>query len=88
MPIVLSIDDEIDEDPSVTDVAERWRRFGQDGHVRLYSKQGFVKRVEEAGFVVHQLGQKFFGQKVFKQYGITPQSVLYIVEIKKHGKLL
>ena len=24
MPIVLSIDDEIDEDPSVTDVAERW----------------------------------------------------------------
>jgi hypothetical protein len=29
VPIVLSID-EIDEDPSVTDVAERWRRFGQD----------------------------------------------------------
>ena len=80
MPIVLSIDDEIDEDPSVTDVAERWRRFGQDGHVRLYSKQGFVKRVEEAGFVVHQLGQKFFGKKVFTQNGITPQSVLYIVE--------
>jgi len=79
VPIVLSID-EIDEDPSVTDVAERWRRFGQDDHVRLYSKQGFLRRIEEAGFVVHQLGQKFFGKKVFTQNGITPQSVLYIVE--------
>src|SRR6188508_1256097 len=45
VPIVLSID-EIDQDPSVTDVAERWRRFGQDDHVRLYSKQGFLRRIE------------------------------------------
>ncbi len=86
VPIVLSID-EIDEDPSVTDVAERWRRFGQDDHVRLYSKQGFLRRIEEAGFVVHQLGQKFFGKKVFTQNGITPQSVLYIVEKTEHCEL-
>jgi SAM-dependent methyltransferase len=86
VPIVLTID-EIDEDPSVTDVAERWRRFGQDDHLRLYSKQGFLRRVEETGFVVHQLGRKFFGEKVFMQNGITPQSVLYIVEKTEHSEL-
>jgi len=44
--------------------------------------------VGEAGFVVHLLGQRFFGKKVFMQHGITPQSVLYIVEKTEHAKLL
>jgi len=79
VPIVSSID-EIDEDPAVTDVAERWRRFGQGDHVRLYSKKGFLRRVGEAGFVIHQLGQDFFGKKVFTKHGITHQSILYVVE--------
>lgn len=79
VPIVLTIDD-IDEDPSVTDVAERWRRFGQDDHVRLYSKKGFVMRVQQAGFIVHQLGQEFFGESTFTKRGITNQSILYVVE--------
>ena len=41
VPIVLRLD-AIDEDPTVTDPRERWRRFGQDDHVRLYAKAGFV----------------------------------------------
>lgn len=79
VPIVLSAK-EIDEDPSVTDPAERWRRFGQDDHVRLYSKAGFLERVTQAGFNVRQLGQEHFGKKTFRTYGITEQSVLYVVE--------
>lgn len=79
VPILLTAT-EIDEDPTVTDVAERWRRFGQSDHVRLYSKQGFLSRVEDAGFRVHQLGAQHFGPETFKQHGITEQSVLYIVE--------
>ena len=79
VPIVLTID-EIDEDPSVTDVAERWRRFGQDDHVRLYSRQGFLTRVQAAGFTVHQLGRSVFGAQAFAKHGITDQSVLYVVE--------
>jgi len=79
VPIVLGLE-EIDEDPSVADIAERWRRFGQYDHVRLYSKAGFVERAREAGFVVHQYGKEFFGEKLLAQTGITSQSVLYVVE--------
>jgi SAM-dependent methyltransferase len=79
VPIILSID-EIDEDIEVMDEAERWRRFGQDDHVRLYSKRGFLERVREAGFKVHELGKDFFSEDLFERTGITSQSVLYIVE--------
>jgi SAM-dependent methyltransferase len=79
VPIVLSLED-IDEDPSVTDVGERWRRFGQDDHVRMYSKKGFLSRTWRAGFNVRQLGREHFGKETFRTYGITDQSVLYIVE--------
>jgi SAM-dependent methyltransferase len=78
VPIILTVDN-IDEDPTLTDVAERWRRFGQDDHVRLYSKQGFKARLQEAGFTVNEVTRKDFGEQVFFRYGISPKSVLYIV---------
>src|SRR5262249_9655914 len=84
VPVVLTAA-EIDEDPSVTDPAERWRRFGQDDHVRLYSKQGFLSRVQQAGFAVDQLDATHFGRDVFSKHGITEQSVLYIVEKFDNG---
>jgi SAM-dependent methyltransferase len=40
-----------DEDPTVTDPAERLRRFGQIDHVRTYGLD-FLSRLEEAGLVV------------------------------------
>jgi SAM-dependent methyltransferase len=79
VPIILSVD-EIDEDPECVDEAERWRRFGQDDHVRLYSKRGFLERLREAGFKVHESGKEFFGEDSFNRAGISSQSVLYIVE--------
>ena len=79
VPIILSIE-EIDEDPEVNDEGERWRRFGQFDHVRLYSKSGFLKRVREAGFEVSELSKEFFGEKLFNQTGINSQSILYVVE--------
>ncbi|MBL0268170.1 MAG: methyltransferase domain-containing protein [Chitinophagaceae bacterium] len=79
VPIILTLD-QIDEDPQVTDEAERWRRFGQFDHVRMYNKSGFVERMEAVGFVVRQLGVDFFGESAFKQYGITNTSVLYVAE--------
>ena len=78
VPIVLGVE-EIDEDPTVTDPLERWRRFGQDDHVRLYSKRGFLERVGDAGFVIAELDAHSFGLECFQQHGITPQSVLYVV---------
>jgi len=79
VPIVLSLG-EIDEDPTVLDEGERWRRFGQFDHVRLYSKNGFVERVREAGFLVYQYGREFFSEELLTRTGITSQSVLYVVE--------
>jgi len=79
VPIILSIG-EIDEAPEVNDEEERWRRFGQFDHVRLYSKSGFLARVRDAGFEVNELGKEFFDEELFKRTGISNQSVLYIVE--------
>jgi SAM-dependent methyltransferase len=79
VPIILSID-QIEEDPDVMEEAERWRRFGQFDHVRLYSKSGFLERVREAGFEVHELGREFFGDELFNRSGISGRSVLYVVE--------
>jgi ubiquinone/menaquinone biosynthesis C-methylase UbiE len=80
-PINLAIN-QIDEDPDLLDESERWRRFAQHDHVRMYSKQGFIKRLEGAGFSVSQLGMAHFGASVFSRYGITDRSVLYVVEKK------
>jgi len=79
VPIILGLA-EIDEDPSIKDESERWRRFGQHDHVRLYSKNGFIRRVRETGFFIHQYGKEYFGEMLFAQSGITNQSILYVVE--------
>ncbi|MFN3184715.1 MAG: class I SAM-dependent methyltransferase [Nannocystaceae bacterium] len=46
---------ETDEDPSVTDPAERRRRFGQEDHVRFYGAADFEARLTAAGFEVEAL---------------------------------
>ena len=79
VPIILTLD-QIDEDPLVEDIGERWRRFGQDDHVRMYSRNGLVERAEDAGFIVRQYGQEYFGADIFKNYGISEKSILYVVE--------
>jgi len=70
-----------DEDPSVSDEAERWRRFGQNDHVRLYARLDFIARLQKAGFIVHERGKKQFedGSFDFNRHGIAPTAVLYVV---------
>jgi hypothetical protein len=78
VPIHLGLT-EIYEDPSITDEAGRWKHFGQNDHVRLYSKQGFLERLRGVGFKVDQLDRQFFGEDAFEKYAIHPRSVLYVV---------
>ena len=78
VPINVEIK-EIDEDPNCIDIEERWRRFGQDDHVRAYSKQGFIDRIIEAGFELEQCNIDTFGTEFFFKHGIHPISVLYVV---------
>lgn len=47
--------DVTDEDPSVTNPAERLRRFGQEDHVRFYGAADFETRLKAAGFEVDGL---------------------------------
>ena len=79
VPIILKLE-QIDEDTTVMDAEIRWRRFGQGDHVRLYSKTGFLERVQEAGFIIKQYGVEHFGKDMFVECGISLKSVLYIVE--------
>lgn len=79
VPIILTLD-KIDEDPLLEDIAERWCRFGQDDHVRMYSRNGLVERAEGVGFIVRQYGQEYFGAEEFKKHGISDNSILYVVE--------
>jgi SAM-dependent methyltransferase len=79
VPINLSLK-EIREDPSKTTVEERWRYFGQGDHVRVYTRDGFMRRLEKAEFVVRQFGRDFFGSEQMSRCGLSEASVLYVVE--------
>ena len=77
-PILLSLQ-ATEEDATCADPAERVRRFAQADHVRLYSKQDFIKRVQNAGFDVSQLTAHELAGRLWEELGIAPASVLYIV---------
>jgi predicted SAM-dependent methyltransferase len=79
VPIVTTVT-ETKEDASITNAALRIKYFGQSDHVRLYAKQDFIQRLESVGFKVNLYGVDYFGAALFKQCGITQQSVLYTVE--------
>jgi MoaA/NifB/PqqE/SkfB family radical SAM enzyme/SAM-dependent methyltransferase len=77
-PIYLDIE-KTREDPSITSASERWRLFGQDDHVRLYSHDDFVARIEEGGFSLRQMTRDDFGEEVFRLLGLKDSSILYVV---------
>ncbi len=79
VPILLSLEADY-ENPEITTPEGRWQHFGQNDHVRMYSKPGFITKLADAGFTVHQLDIQFFGAEMFEKCGIHPRSVLYIVE--------
>jgi SAM-dependent methyltransferase len=70
VPIDLSLDKTLEM--PVDTVGDRWKHFGQNDHVRAYSKQDFVSRLENAGFEVEQIPYNS------PKYGIRPTSVLYV----------
>ena len=78
-PIVLSLQEDY-ENPEITTPEGRWKHFGQDDHVRMYSKFGFIDKLQSTGFLVNQLDINFFGSETFDKHGVHHRSVLYIVE--------
>lgn len=78
VPIMLSIS-KVQENKKYTCENDRWKHFAQGDHVRLYSKNGFIKRLEGGGFKVRALNIDYFGKNNFRKFGISTKSVLYIV---------
>lgn len=78
VPINLGLEEDF-EDPTKTSESDRWKYFGQNDHVRVYSKKGFVSKLESVGFQVHQYGVDFFGMAEFERCGVHPRSILYVV---------
>ena len=78
VPIVVGLPETI-ENPEIKDEGERWRLFGQNDHVRLYSHDDYISRVRSCGFKLELLDESYFGQKVFRKLGLKSTSILYIV---------
>jgi len=79
VPILLNLTKDY-ENPEITDPGERWKHFGQNDHVRLYSKRGFIGKLMSAGFSVTEYNIGNFGPESFASAGIHPRSVLYVVK--------
>lgn len=67
------------ENKLIVNPDERWKHFGQDDHVRLYSKSGFINAISSVGFNIEQLDKYYFNEDVFSKAGINMSSVLYVV---------
>jgi SAM-dependent methyltransferase len=61
------------EDSSVTGALEREAYFGQDDHVRVYSRADFIRRLEEAGFTVTP-SRPVLDKKACIRYGVSEET--------------
>lgn len=59
-------------------IEENWRRFGQGDHSRLYGKEDFIRRLQDAGFYVNELGKDWFGEAFYQEYGFDDLSIMYV----------
>lgn len=57
---------------------DRWKHFGQDDHLRLYSKADFESRIREAGFTLEIIGPEFFSSATLQRHGLLAHSTLYV----------
>ena len=69
------------EMPIGNDPELRWKYYGQEDHVRLYSQNGFIKLLSDAGFTVELFKpskEALNLRQELKVYGIDNNSVLYV----------
>lgn len=59
------------DDPSITDPAEREEKYGRSDHLRMYGLD-FKNMIEERGFTVDIVDEKFFSSKELKKQVLFP----------------
>lgn len=66
------------EDASHNTAELRLKYYGQDDHVRLFSREDFLDRIRAAGFEINQLTPSDFDQQKIVEYAISDNSILYV----------
>jgi predicted SAM-dependent methyltransferase len=79
VPLIPALDKTYEDFTKITE-EERLKHFGQEDHVRVYSKNDFLQKLKNSGFFIHQLDKDYFGKDVFNKCGISEKSILYVVE--------
>ncbi len=70
------------EDPSVTNPAERFRRFGYPDHVRVVGHD-YIERIQEAGFTVTKyVVGKMYEPTQMEYLGLVPEWLFYCAKEK------
>lgn len=67
----------MDEEIGLTE-EKNWERFGQNDHVRLYSKIDFVNRLIESGFYVSGVDKTYIGENIYEENALTDDHILYV----------
>ena len=80
VPIMLSLQSSVENEEYLKSEKLRWKYFGQGDHVRMYSKNDFVYRLQSVGFTVEQCGLDYFGKDIFESSGLDEKSILYVVK--------
>ena len=69
--------DTTEEDFSVITDQERIARYGQRDHVRLYEKQDYIRRLENAGFEVQV--KESDALQTYQRYAVNPEECAFVV---------
>ncbi len=70
------------EDSRHTTDKLRLQHYGQEDHVRLFSREDFLNRLDLAGFKVEQLRSSDFDPQKIKENAISDNSILYVCSRK------
>ena len=73
-----------DEDPTISDVDIREKRFGQWDHVRLYGPE-YYERIEETGFVIELYDPFADAPEIAEAYHLNPLEYLNVFKKPAQG---
>jgi SAM-dependent methyltransferase len=78
VPIALKLDRTI-EDPTAVTEAQRIERFGQEDHVRLYTRTDYIQRLEATGFAVKaESYPSVLGAAQVQRYGLVQEEEVFL----------
>jgi SAM-dependent methyltransferase len=82
VPLFWDVQATVEDSSHITNEL-RLKHYGQEEHVRLFSRQDFLNRLNVAGFAVHQMLPSDIDQKKNKENAISDNSILYVCSKSK-----